>query len=791
MVFDKTSIDQLLQEGWDNRLHNVTQSRKLTEQALETSRAHSYVMGIIRGLRNLAAIHNTVHDYEKSLTFVVEALDMLGEIRAASIEAVDLYLLAAGAYLKLGDVHQSLSYCFKAEDITVTIADEPRLAEVYKTIGNSYLMIQNYDEAVAYYAKAREVLQAIGDVVGEIMILNNLCHCSHHSGHLDDALTYGHLGLELYRQVKVTGNQVGRVYGYNLNNVGVAYLKSGRFDEAAPYFAEALDIFERDMDWYGAIYSWRGLGQINLHNKNFPTALRQLQQALDLAQQSHIAAELTKTHQALAEAYKIMGEAEKALAHFEQFYAFEKKIFNDETERKIRNLEVAYRIQQAQKEAEIYQLKTVALQSEIDERKKVEEELRLRTAQLEGLRHISLELTAKLELDALLNSIVTIARDLLGGNSGLLYLYRPELDSLELAIRRGETHIPFGTRLKRGEGLSGKVWQKGKAIVQKDYWQWPGRISDIEVGVPVAVVAVPIEWGDEFFGVLNVALHDPDSQFSVNVELLELFAVQAAVAIYNAQLHRQIQTHAYEMERRVVERTRELSAANERLQEMDMLKSQLIDSVSHELRTPVTNISLYLDLMERGSVEKRQHYTHVLRAQNDRLATLIEGIIAISRLYKTPPNFSLVNLNQVLIQLLERQQTKIKDKNLALSFTPFASLPLINGDVGQLVNALTKILDNAVKYTELGSIEIATYVQEDSVCIQISDTGIGIATDEISYLFDHFYRGKQVAQLNIPGIGLGLTMAKEIVNLHGGEIIVESVLGERTVFWVTLPLQKE
>jgi PAS domain S-box-containing protein len=433
---------------------------------------------------------------------------------------------------------------------------------------------------------------------------------------------------------------------------------------------------------------------------------------------------------------------------------------------------------------------TVGVAIDITERKQAEETLRQRTAQLEGLRQLSLELMAELDLDTLLNSIVVRAQQLLNGDSGLLYLYRPDLDMLELTICHGEVRFPPNTRLKRGEGLSGKVWQEGKAIVQKDYWRWQGRLPNIEADIYADIIAIPIQWGRNFLGVLNVAVHDPDSDFDEDVELLELFAVQTAVAIYNAQLHEQIQSHAHEMEKRVVDRTRELSALNERLQEMDTLKSKLIDDVSHELRTPVTNIGLYLDLMERGAVEKRAHYTNVLRLQKNRLATLIEGIITISRLHKVPLKFIDVDLNLIIDQLLENQQTKIQNKGLSLSFKPETALPLIKGDVQQLADVIVKILENAIHYTDTGGIEISTNSEDDHICVQITDTGMGIPTDEIPHLFDHFYRGTQVAQLNIPGIGLGLTIAQEIITFHNGTIEVQSEPGVGSTFQIRLPIAK-
>ncbi|MFT7587313.1 MAG: signal transduction histidine kinase/tetratricopeptide (TPR) repeat protein [Cellvibrionaceae bacterium] len=793
MSLNKSHIDQLLQEGWTGRTHDISKSHQLTKQALELARAHSYTLGIIRGLRNLAAVYDDKHDYPKSLALIMKALDMIDRIEegeSLTTDSFDLYLLAANGYLRLGDLHESLAYSYKAENIAIKLSDQPRQADVYKAISNSYFMIQNYPKAISYLAQAREVLHAIGDVEGEILMLNNLSHFCHHSGDLEGALMYGNMGLELCDQVTTSGGQYRRFYGYILNNIGITYTKANQFDEATPFFNRALAEFEQDMGPYGAIFSWRGLGQINVSNKNFILALHQLKKALKLAEKSSILIEQKITHYALAEAYKGMQKPELALTHFEQFYTLEKQLFNDETEKKIRNLEATHRIQQAQNEARISRLKTVELQNEIDERKKVEAELWNQAAQLEGLRQMGLELASKLELNALLDAIVIKAMELLKGDSGFLFLHQPEENDLAAII----SHGPFGSsdfdlrkRIKPNEGLSGRVWQEGKSRVQRDYWNWAGRMGDKENAPDVTLVSVPIQWGNEFLGVLNVATHNPDDPFAESTELLEMFGLQAAVAIYNAQLHKQIKTHADEMEKRVTERTQELVVANKRLLELDTLKSQLINNVSHELRTPVSSIGLYIELLERSPEDKRQHYIETLRTQKNRLSTLIDGIITISHLHNNSSQFALIDMNQVVAQVVENQHSQAESKNLSLTFTPLVSLPLIEADPRQIATAITNICGNAIKYTESGSVSLSTHVQEEMVCIKISDTGIGVLDDDLPHLFDHFYRGREVAQLNIPGIGLGLTIAKEIVAFHGGEIVAENVVGEGAVFKIYLP----
>ena len=382
MATDFKQIDQLLAEGWDNRLNNVTQGQRLSEQALQMAQAEAYTIGIMRALRNLAAVHNAMHDYEKGLAFIHDALTMLDE-KETPDDAFDLYLLAAGVYVRLGNIPEAIKYCYQAEDLPLAEENLARKAELYKTIGNAYLTVQEYETAVSYYHQAREIFQSIDDTEGEIIILNNLCHCLHHSGRYDDALRYGHLGLDLYTVITTSGKSIQRVHGYNLNNVGSAYIKSGQYNEAIPFFERALEIFGHDMDSYGEVYSWRGLGQISLHNNNYEEAILRFQRSLTLAEKSGIATELILANRVLAHAYKQMGEFEKSLEYFEKFYEYEKSIVNDEIEKKIRNLEATHRVQQAQKESEIYQLKSVELQNEIDERKKAENRLQSYAKELE------------------------------------------------------------------------------------------------------------------------------------------------------------------------------------------------------------------------------------------------------------------------------------------------------------------------------------------------------------------------------------------------------------------------
>ncbi len=187
---------------------------------------------------------------------------------------------------------------------------------------------------------------------------------------------------------------------------------------------------------------------------------------------------------------------------------------------------------------------------DITERKHAENALLQHAIQLETLRKVGLKLTAQLNLDTLLRSIVSQAMDLLGGNEGGLYLYRPEQDALEWTVSTGpDTVAPNRAILHRGEGLFGKVWETGEPFIVDDYSNWKGQATAWQDYAVTSVVGVPVCCGEEFMGVLSITADAPRIFSLTDADTLSLFASQAAIAIQNARL--------FEMER---QRTVQLAA---------------------------------------------------------------------------------------------------------------------------------------------------------------------------------------------------------------------------------------
>jgi two-component system phosphate regulon sensor histidine kinase PhoR len=230
-----------------------------------------------------------------------------------------------------------------------------------------------------------------------------------------------------------------------------------------------------------------------------------------------------------------------------------------------------------------------------------------------------------------------------------------------------------------------------------------------------------------------------------------------------------------------------------RLKELDRLKSKFVADVSHELGTPVTNLILYSNLLEQPDDEKRAHYLTVLQAQAQRLSTLVKDILSLSRLEadKEGVVFEPVDLNLVVERVVAGHRPQAEAAGLELAFAGEENLPPVRANDGQLAQVVTNLVANALNYTPAGRVQVTTRLDEErgQVSLQVEDTGMGIAPEDLPYVFDRFYRGQRVSQSEIPGTGLGLAIVKEIVDLHEGSIEVESEVGEGSTFRVWWPFE--
>lgn len=232
-----------------------------------------------------------------------------------------------------------------------------------------------------------------------------------------------------------------------------------------------------------------------------------------------------------------------------------------------------------------------------------------------------------------------------------------------------------------------------------------------------------------------------------------------------------------------------------REREVDRMKTEFVGLVSHELRTPLTSIKGYVDLLiagEAGEVnDEQREFLSIVKTNSDRLVALINDLLDVSRIEagKIELRLSPVDLATSVEQVATLLRPAIEAKSQSIDLRLPARLPPALGDRDRLAQIMTNLLSNAHKYTPSGGhIEIAASAQGDRLCVSVRDDGIGMTAEELDQLYTRFFRANNPTTDQVGGTGLGLTITKSLVEMHGGEISVDSRPGAGTTFAFTLPV---
>jgi signal transduction histidine kinase len=227
-----------------------------------------------------------------------------------------------------------------------------------------------------------------------------------------------------------------------------------------------------------------------------------------------------------------------------------------------------------------------------------------------------------------------------------------------------------------------------------------------------------------------------------------------------------------------------------RLGKLDKLRKSFVSNVSHDIQTPLLNIQGYSRLLENNALseEDRKAYLRVIQEEAERMSILSKQLLTLSSLEpkeKDHPRKS-VDLSAQLKSLLHRYYWRIDERELSLTYT--LDEVRFKGNPELLYTAWENLLTNAIKYSEPGgSVEVMLKDCQDQIQLTFTDTGIGLEPNEKEQIFDRFYRADLARTRTQQGTGLGLSIVKEIIELHQGDILVESKLGRGTTFTITLP----
>ncbi|HOV78461.1 MAG TPA: ATP-binding protein [Bacillota bacterium] len=227
---------------------------------------------------------------------------------------------------------------------------------------------------------------------------------------------------------------------------------------------------------------------------------------------------------------------------------------------------------------------------------------------------------------------------------------------------------------------------------------------------------------------------------------------------------------------------------------LEEMRSEFVANVSHELRTPLTSIKGFAETLIDGALEDPQvtrHFLEIINTETDRLSRLIDELLNLSRIEsgKALPNLQSLKIRELVDKAVAILQPRAKKKNIAIELDIPDNLPMVQADSDMINQVLINLIENAVSYTQPGGlVNIRASVYEDQIRVEVQDNGIGIPPENLSRIFERFYRVDKARSRELGGTGLGLSIVKHIIEAHHGRVEVESKAGAGSTFSFNLPL---
>ena len=398
------------------------------------------------------------------------------------------------------------------------------------------------------------------------------------------------------------------------------------------------------------------------------------------------------------------------------------------------------------------------------------------------------------DLETMLSeSLSCLVEVLEAAESGLMLLYDPSDERLAVSAAQGyDLACLKQIRLAPGEATCGKTFQTGqaqlystsKAIAAARRNLTPANREVVRAAVIgprqlQSAVCIPLFTGQTKVGVLRLEnRHQPNRFVREDIPFLKTVSDLIALSIENARLRNELQD------------TRALEEANR-------LKAELISTLAHEMRTPLTSIKGYSTalLMEEATFtpETQQEFLQIIDEECDILQDLIHDLLESSiidagllRLEPQP-----VTLPRLAKSVTDDMARRAQKHHFLVDFAGGPErFPIVDADPHRIEQVLRNLVDNAVKYSPQGGLVVVRgEVREDEVVVSVADQGVGIAPEHLNQLFEKFFRVESGLGRHVVGSGLGLPIARTIVESHGGRIWAESQVGEGSTLYFTLPLK--
>jgi signal transduction histidine kinase len=431
---------------------------------------------------------------------------------------------------------------------------------------------------------------------------------------------------------------------------------------------------------------------------------------------------------------------------------------------------------------------------------KILAELKANTSELENLVYKLSTLSEVTELVSRIPDIkevlqVVLHRSMTAVHSkiGSIMLLDPQTQTLRIAAAEGlEDAVVVGTTIRVGEGIAGKVAQTGEPVLVEDVEHDPrfNKVNDPKYDTS-SFISMPLRAQDRIIGVLNLSKKSDQKSFSeLDAKFLSTLLGHIGFAVENARLLKEAKEAALKLRQVVHEKSSQLELAQQQLRQSGKFSAphHLIARMSHELRTPLTTAMGYAQLLI-GKVEDKQLRQAALRVfyETQRATDTVRNLLAFVE--QPRPDKHPENLNNILTKALERKAYDLRSNNIEVQAELSPDLPMIQLDAPQFHQVFLHILNNAcqamAEYSTTRKLRLQTCQSEQHLRVEIADTGTGIAPEHLQHVFTPFFTTKSQGK----GMGLGLSIARDIIRAHQGTVVVKSQEGEGTTVVMELPLE--
>jgi PAS domain S-box-containing protein len=427
---------------------------------------------------------------------------------------------------------------------------------------------------------------------------------------------------------------------------------------------------------------------------------------------------------------------------------------------------------------------------DITDRKAAQEERVHFISQLRTAADVAEQISTILDPDLLLHKLVTLLQTRFGLYH--VHIYLLDRAKRELIARAGSGTVGqlmqesgYKIALDHPQSIVARAARDRAIVLVNDVSAEPDFLPHPLLPYTRAEVATPLIASDRLMGVFDVQDNHANRFSRSDLDVFNILSGQIAIALENADLF---------VERQRAEEA--LALAHEQALAASQLKGQLLANVSHDLRTPLGVIMGYAEMLQGGIYgtlsEQQCGITQRIIRNTKRLTGMVSKLMAQAQIESGALKLEIDPFasHELIEQMQSTMQVLAEDKGLQLVSNISDDVPsTLHGDVGWLHQILANLVENALKFTEQGSIEVRIYrPDEDRWAIQVSDTGPGIPAEAHAYIFDAFRQVDGSITRKHGGSGLGLSIVNQLTTMMGGQILLESEVGQGTTFTILLPL---